>query len=204
MNEKTVYEHLGYPIDKSRIGIHHSERRYLLNDNKLDNNLGLWGSRYTNLPKESFTWREWVEQEDFRTDLYLDKNNTHLFELTDDAKILTINGNISHNKLEKHGVSSSVIFGLEHIPESIIDEIFSDKQVLIKYNDSRIYDESFDQSYGSHHYDELDLNWEYVVNNYDGVELLNGICYNMFRYRGFYTWDCDSIVVWNADKIIIL
>lgn len=40
-----------------------------------------------------------------------------------------------------------------------------------------------------------------IMDEYDGMEVLNARTETL-RYRYFYGWDVDSIVVWNIDKVI--
>ena len=49
--------------------------------------------------------------------------------------------------------------------------------------------------------DELDLHT--IMKKFDGMELLLSNNYNM-RWGIFHLWDCDSICVWNLNKVIPL
>lgn len=49
-------------------------------------------------------------------------------------------------------------------------------------------------------------NWPYIFDNYDGMLLIHGEHYSEFHYSEFhaglfYSWDCDSLVIWNASIV---
>ncbi len=45
------------------------------------------------------------------------------------------------------------------------------------------------------------LDQEKLTENFDGMELCLSGNYENLRYGRFYTWDCDSICIWNPDVI---
>lgn len=48
------------------------------------------------------------------------------------------------------------------------------------------------------------IDWEYVIANYDGVELIHGRCYGILHDSYFYSWDCDSLCIWNENAVKFL
>ena len=48
------------------------------------------------------------------------------------------------------------------------------------------------------------LNVEEVMNKFDGMVLIHGNHYCELHDNGFYTWDVDSICVWNPDMIELI
>lgn len=46
------------------------------------------------------------------------------------------------------------------------------------------------------------LDFNKIMSEYDGMELIHGNLYNAFHYNEFYTWDADSIVIWNPYIIV--
>lgn len=45
------------------------------------------------------------------------------------------------------------------------------------------------------------LDFEKISKDYDGMEIIHGDNYTNLHDDLFYTWDCDSIVIWNKDVI---
>jgi hypothetical protein len=144
---------------------------------------GFWGSRI-NQEDEYYSWRQWCEMEQFNTEYYLNPKNRHLFSLSNDSKIFLIDGNSISRKRFPDQLSGK-------FTRDEFNKLITDYKVL-RYT---LYDET------GHKNLAFGLDWDYIVKNYDGFELINGNCWGMFRYNGFYTWDCDSIVVWNTDII---
>lgn len=69
---------------------------------------------------------------------------------------------------------------------------------VIKYTyERRIYSPSmncyFNDGYGIKFYE--------IMRKYDGLELIHGDHYHELHSGPFYTWDCDSIVIWNPGII---
>lgn len=119
-------------------------------------------------------WKNWCIKENFYTE-ELEEN--FKFTLKEDAKILLIDSPKS----------------LESNDNLIVDTGKYSRMDNIKY------------------YPRLNL--YYIMNNYDAIEVIHGKYYSYFHdciksnsgYHGIlYWWDCDSICVWNYDKIIEL
>lgn len=148
-----------------------------LKDNELLNkpNGGLWASP---IGEEYFTWKDWCEENDFHLDSL---NESFTFELRDPSKIFTIKRPEDIIKLDKLGLLSK----------------------------------------GTNAFDTYYINWNKMVKLYDGVQLIHGDDYYAFfhdvvwfgfdqnqteleKYAGmFYSWDVDSIIIWNESQIII-
>ena len=45
------------------------------------------------------------------------------------------------------------------------------------------------------------IDFNKIMKEYDGMELIHGDNYLSLHYSHFYSWDVDSIVVWNPDVI---
>ena len=122
--------------------------------------------------EEYYTWKEWCEAEDFRK---CDDDNSFKFHLSDKANILII----------------------DH-PDVLLQ--LKQRQLLIGKPESSL---------------NVVLDYDKIISNklYDGVLLIHGNYYNLFhsgcklnntyinKYIDFYSWDCDSIVIWNTDII---
>ena len=46
------------------------------------------------------------------------------------------------------------------------------------------------------------LDFDKIMSKYDGMELIHGKRYNELHYNEFYSWDVDSIVIWNPYIIV--
>lgn len=58
------------------------------------------------------------------------------------------------------------------------------------------------EKYHNYHFSKLDV--EKIMNKYDGMVLIHGKHYWELHETAFYTWDVDSICVWNPDVIEII
>ena len=50
---------------------------------------------------------------------------------------------------------------------------------------------------------EYPFDHEALHRDYDGMELFLSDSWHLRNYMRFYTWDCDSLVLWNLDKVVI-
>ena len=173
---KTIYEHLGYPITAESFKL--GDRESLQYTNKPGG--GLWASRCSNLPENSYTWRDWVDDENFNTEKYLREGASHKFTLNDNANVLLLDG----NSVEVTGEIQYFLSGVGTLEQlqSIKDQLTTDKEIFSK---GTTLDRFFT------------LNWDYIFSHYDGIELIHGELYTVFHYDGFYWWDVDSICLWN-------
>ena len=48
------------------------------------------------------------------------------------------------------------------------------------------------------------IDFNKIMKEYDGIELIHGYNYWDLHYGYFYSWDVDSIVVWNPDVIEVV
>lgn len=185
---KTYYEHLGseitdslYRIDRS--GIHNS---YM---NKPKG--GLWGCRLNNRDDNYFDWRTWCTDEDFHADYYNNPDNRYIFSLKENSNILIFSGDdILPFIKNPHNAS----FGYVSLDEFLkIYNNLKDKNVLLEVENCKERKES--------DFCSFKMNWPYIFDNYDGFELLHGEWYGLLHYNSFYTWDCDSIVIWNPEIV---
>ena len=48
------------------------------------------------------------------------------------------------------------------------------------------------------------IDFDKIMKEYDGMELIHGDNYMDLHYGYFYSWDVDSIVVWNPDVIEVV
>lgn len=48
------------------------------------------------------------------------------------------------------------------------------------------------------------IDFNKIMKEYDGMELIHGDNYSSLHYSYFYSWDVDSIVVWNPDVIEVV
>lgn len=187
---KTYYEHLGAEITDDLYNIHlESIDPEYSNINKPRG--GLWGCRLNNRDENYFDWRSWCEGEDFHTDYYNDDNNQYVFSLKENGNILTFSG----DDIMKH-IKDPIKTCFGYISSDEFDKIYnnlSDKDILLPIDKCREYVDSNNFV--------LRINWKHVIQNYDGFELLHGEYYGLLHYNGFYSWDCDSIVIWNP-KIV--
>ena len=51
-------------------------------------------------------------------------------------------------------------------------------------------------------FEKLDI--KKIMENYDGMVLIHGKNYDELRYSFFYSWDVDSICVWNPDVVELI
>lgn len=171
-----LYEHLGVPITTE---LYHIDQYHSKLLNKPSG--GLWGSRSIQMKDYPYyRWREWVESEDYKTELYLNPNNCFNFKLNDQANILLIDGRKikprSFDYLTKKELRKIIPYA--EILSVETDDYLTGRPQLFKFN------------------------WEYIFHKYDGIELINGNLYCQFRYNGMSSWDCDSICIWNPDIVI--
>lgn len=177
-----IYEHLGNPITDDLFEIH--EIVDYLNKPKG----GLWGSilkEKGNKETEGYiTWREWVECENFHPERYLRMENQHKFKLKNNANIFVLDGRKvtpDHSGSIRGTLSISDIDILLNHDMCILTQVSGD---LFR----RVYN----------------IDWNYVMDKYDGFELIHGNCYNLFHFDAFNSWDCDSIVIWNKDAVEVI
>lgn len=64
-----------------------------------------------------------------------------------------------------------------------IKKLFDNENLLVHHNPASIFN-------------ELTLNWDYILAHYDGVELIHGDAWSKYHMSSFNSWDVDSLVVW--------
>ena len=65
-------------------------------------------------------------------------------------------------------------------------------------------DDVSDYLYTPHLYMLEYIDFDKIMKEYDGMELIHGDNYMDLHYGYFYSWDVDSIVVWNPDVIEVV
>ena len=175
MKKKILYEHLGNPITPELYKIDKEYTRL----NKPSG--GLWGSRSIEMKDYPYyRWRDWVENEGYNEEFYLNPENCFKFSLKDNADILIIDG----RKIKPAS--------LDYLTKKELRKIIPYAEILSEEKNS--------EKFGYPHL--FTFNWPYIFNKYDGIELINGNLYTQFRYNGMSAWDCDSICIWNPDIVI--
>ena len=124
----------------------------------------------------AYGWKEWCESEEFHTERL---NSSFRFTLSNKAKILKI-------RTEKDIMDYLIL------SDYTKDRIKNDKCLKITKN-IKIYTSTSDR-----------FNLSKLAEDYDGIELFLSDNYNSLRYSVFYSWDCDSICIWNKDIINII
>ena len=71
-----------------------------------------------------------------------------------------------------------------------------DDPAIFKDNENLLVE--YDNRYRIYNYC---CNWPYIFDNYDGMLLIHGEHYKDFHTGLFHYWDCDSLVLWNADIV---
>ena len=163
----------------------------------------LWGSPVDE--NKYFTWRKWCEENSFRNNKFY-KN----FKLKEDAKILTIDSYISlYEFFKEYGLFDQK--ELKEIEEfcNLCKSFYTEKKYekLSKYDKeyiedgitNKLYDDIQDIIYSK---EKIIKSWDEIYRRYDGMEVIH-FDYNVV-HTFFNTWDCDSICVWNKNKIILL
>lgn len=85
-----------------------------------------------------------------------------------------------------------------------------DRYFVFKIKDgSKIFtvrnkDDVSDYLYTPHLYMLEYIDFDKIMKEYDGMELIHGDNYMDLHYGYFYSWDVDSIVVWNPDVIEVV
>lgn len=150
-NEKKTYIHYGN--DHFDMDIF-TEKARLKRDNNFLNKppFGFWASP---IDSHYFTWKDWCESENFRTDRF---DKSFIFALREDARILTVRRNAD-------------------IIPYLKDSGWLGTKVL---------------------------DFNVLMTKFDGIELIHGDNYNELHLSPgyFYSWDADSIVVWNPYIIV--
>ena len=180
---KTSYIHLGDEITNESFKLNPRIDLFCTMNKPIG---GLWACRQNNRPENYYTWEAWCKDNDFDLKKYMGDDHKHYFELKDDAKILFING----NAVDFKGIDAD-------LTEEDFTNIIGEDYDVISYSHPNIHNRDYNPTYA------FSLDWDYVIKNYDGVELIHGNIYTILRYSGFYSWDCDSIVIWNPNKVIL-
>ena len=155
----------------------------------------LWGSPVDE--NKYYTWRRWCGNNTFRKNKFY-KN----FKLKEDANILTIDSYKSiYEFFENYGTFDKM--ELKVIEKfCILCESFYNKKEYKKFgkNKNEILDDiKLDIIYSK---EKIIKSWDEIYRRYDGMEVIH-FDYNVV-HTFFNTWDCDSICVWNKNKIILL
>lgn len=137
---------------------------------------GLWAS-----PVDTdWGWIDWCKQNDFHLDSF---EWYQTFTLKDNAKICTIDSLQSLNVfLKKYAKRVETI-----------DYDYTRKQKFVDITED--IDPNAWVASGTYRY-----NWNKVVIDFDGIEVSHDFNFNLI-HKIFYTWDCDSIVIWNPEII---
>lgn len=130
----------------------------------------------------SLSWVDYCKRNKFNLDKF---GYCQIFSLKNDAKILIIDSLDSLNKFLKKYAKK------------------------VQYSDSDVSREEklidVTEDIDVHQWVSCGLyrfNWNAIINDYDCMEISHDFNFNLM-HRLFYTWDCDSIVIWNP-KIISL
>ena len=129
-----------------------------------------------------------MENEDFHTEKYLKEDASYKFTLKDNAKILLLDG--SKVSIDTKIVGFSIMgFGTPEQLMEVRKQLTDDQKIFC----------GMKNDIAKH----FALDWDYIFSKYDGIELIHGNVYNILHYDGFYSWDVDSICIWdNVIQII--
>lgn len=85
-------------------------------------------------------------------------------------------------------LSSSFTFSLKDDAKILVVNSVKDVEDYIQFDPERYW--------------TFKLDFERIMDEYDGMELIHGNNYSELHDGGFYTWDCDSICIWNPEVIV--
>lgn len=162
-----------------------------------------WGSMIDE--NKYLTWNNWCKDQEFRNNRYFMN-----FKLKDDVKILSLDSYMSIYEFFKEfsTLDENELISLKNFAV-LCDSFYIKKEYsnLSKSEQLRIEETITETMYSDiqdiiYSKDTIMDSWKDIFEKYDGMEIIH-FDYN-FVHLFFDTWECDSICIWNKDKIILL
>lgn len=150
---------------------------------------GVWASP----TRTTMSWKKWCEEEMFALDKFKYKQR---FKLSEDARILTITAPTEFIRfMDKYTEQR------KYSSETFVKIKLKNDIQAYTYDKGKLkFDLLLDIAY---HCNNLELNIEKLLADYDGMEVRHGQQYSLMHTL-LDTWDCDSICVWNKDVINLI